>query len=230
MPPSWIGHSAAAPDPYSGRGFRPAFYRNRAVVNTRMGTFSVCHPCPVGRTVIVLTAAALIAGCGSSAPRSAAPSERHVAHALSGSPPPLTALHRQAAQLLGGGTDAFKARLATLRAHPVVVNKWASWCGPCRSEFPFFQRLSVDLGKRVAFLGVDAEDNDSDARRFLRRYPVSYPSYSDPDQKVAKVMDATLAFPTTAFYDASGKLQFVHQGAYATRAKLLEDIRRYARG
>ena len=109
----------------------------------------------------------------------------------------------------------------------MVVNKWASWCGPCRFEFPFFQRLGVQLGKRVAFLGVDAEDNDGDASGFLRRYPVTYPSYTDPDQKVARVFGATLAFPTTAFYDARGRLTFVHQGAYASEAKLREDIARY---
>src|ERR671936_853689 len=71
--------------------------------------------------------------------------------------------------LLGGGAAAFRARLRGLRGHPVVVNKWASWCGPCRSEFPYFQRLGVELGRRVAFLGVDGNDNDSDSRRFLRR-------------------------------------------------------------
>ena len=118
--------------------------------------------------------------------------------------------------------------MRALRGHPVVVNKWASWCGPCRSEFPFLQRLSVELGKRVAFLGVNAQDNDSDAERFLRRYPVSYPSYRDPDQRVARLFDAALSFPSTAFYDARGKLTYVKQGGYATEAKLREDIGRYA--
>jgi cytochrome c biogenesis protein CcmG/thiol:disulfide interchange protein DsbE len=129
---------------------------------------------------------------------------------------------------LAGGPAAFRTRLATLRGHAVVVNKWASWCGPCRAEFPVFQRASTQLGRRVAFLGVDSNDSDGDARDFLRRYPVSYPSYADPDQKVAKLFGATLAFPTTAFYRASGKLAYVHQGPYLTAAKLREDIARYA--
>ena len=179
--------------------------------------------------VCVLTVLAILAGCGSgAAPRSAAPSPAGAARALAGSPPPLAALHSQASRLLDGGARAFRARLAGLRGHPVVVNKWASWCGPCRFEFPFFQRLGVQLGRRVAFLGVDAEDNDGDAGGFLRRYPVTYPSYRDPDQKIARVFGATLAFPTTAFYDAAGRLTFVHQGAYASEAKLREDIARYA--
>ena len=178
----------------------------------------------------MLTVAAALAGCGAAGPRSAAPPPGNAARALTGSPRPLAAVHSQANRLLTGGAPAFRARLARLGGHPVVVNKWASWCAPCRSEFPFFQRLGVQLGRRVAFLGVDAQDNDADARRFLRRYPVTYPSYSDPDQKVAEVFGATLAFPTTAFYDARGRLAFVHQGAYASEAKLREDVTRYAVG
>jgi cytochrome c biogenesis protein CcmG, thiol:disulfide interchange protein DsbE len=177
----------------------------------------------------LLATAALAAGCGSdSGPPSAAPKPADAARALSGSPPALAAVHRQANRLLDGEAAAFRARLRQLRGHPVVVNKWASWCGPCRAEFPFFQRLSTELGRRVAFLGVNSNDNEGDARGFLKRYPVSYPSYSDPDQEVAKVFSATLGFPSTAFYDARGKLTYVHQGGYATEASLLEDIRFYA--
>jgi thiol-disulfide isomerase/thioredoxin len=179
--------------------------------------------------VIALTLAVALAGCGSDAgPRSAAPRPVQARAALADSPPALRALHAQSNRLLAGGAAAFRARLRTLRGHPVVVNKWASWCGPCRAEFPFFQRLATGLGKRVAFLGVNSNDADADARAFLRRYPVSYPSYADPDQEVAKVFGATLAFPTTAFYDTRGRLAYVHQGAYASEAKLREDITRYA--
>jgi cytochrome c biogenesis protein CcmG/thiol:disulfide interchange protein DsbE len=110
-----------------------------------------------------------------------------------------------------------------------VVNKWASWCDPCRQEFPYFQRLSVELGREVAFLGVDAKDNADDAREFLRDYPVSFPSYEDPDQDVAQVFKGHVAFPVTAFYDRRGTLTFVHQGGYASEARLREDIERYAR-
>ena len=179
--------------------------------------------------VAALVLALTLAACGSDpGPPSAAPPAAQKRSSLAGSPPALRALHQQSNRLLGGGPPAFRARLRELRGHPVVVNKWASWCGPCRAEFPFFQQLSVRLGKRVAFLGVDANDSDADARSFLRRYPVSYPSYSDPGQKVARVFNATLAFPTTAFYDARGRLTYVHQGAYATEAKLRKDITSYA--
>jgi thiol-disulfide isomerase/thioredoxin len=179
--------------------------------------------------VLALLLMLALGGCGSDpGPPSAAPRPAQARAALAGSPPALRALHAQSNRLLGGGPAAFRARLRELRGQPVVVNKWASWCGPCRAEFPFFQRLATRLGRRVAFLGVNSNDNDSDAKAFLRRYPVSYPSYRDPGQRVAKVFGATLAFPTTAFYDARGRLAYVHQGAYATQAKLREDITRYA--
>src|SRR5271163_829604 len=107
-----------------------------------------------------------------------APSPAQVQAALADSPPPLAALHTQSGQLLGGGERALRARLASLRGYPVVVNKWASWCEPCRSEFGVFERASARLGRRVAFVGVDSND-DGDAHAFLAAHPVAYPSYVD---------------------------------------------------
>src|SRR5919106_4039195 len=72
-------------------------------------------------------------------------------------PPELKALRAQANRLLDGGAEAFERRLRELGGHPVVVNQWASWCGPCRFEFPFFQRLARRYEGRVAFLGVDSQ-------------------------------------------------------------------------
>jgi thiol-disulfide isomerase/thioredoxin len=144
-------------------------------------------------------------------------------------PPPLRALARDAGRLLDGGSDAFEARLKRLRGYPVVVNQWASWCGPCRYEFPFFQRLAAKYQGRVAFLGVNSQDSRSDAEEFLREYKVPFPHYYDKDASVARVFGGGRAWPTTAFYDR-GELVLTRPGAYASEAKLDEDIRRYAFG
>ena len=148
---------------------------------------------------------------------------------LAGAPAPLAALHAQSSELLGGGKDAFAARLRALRGYPVVVNKWGSWCSPCRAEFPALQRESVRQGKRVAFLGVDGQDNDVNAREFLDKYPVAYPSYVDGDLSIAKSFGAVQGFPSTVFYDRKGKIAYIKQGSYPNESALARDIRRYAR-
>lgn len=181
------------------------------------------------RLLPILLGAAVLAGCGSDDPESAAPGAAKQAAALAGAPAPLAKLHSQANRLLGGGVAAFDARLDELKGHPVVVNKWASWCPPCRAEFPYFQRQSIKRGKEVAFLGVDADDNDADARKFLRKFPVSFPSYADPRLEVSARIKAVAAFPSTAFFDSKGNLAYVKQGSYATEEKLVADIERYAR-
>jgi len=140
----------------------------------------------------------------------------------------MDALRAQSGKLLTGGVKAFRARLAALRGHPIVVNQWASWCGPCRFEFPFFQRLAAKYRGRVAFLGVDSRDNPSDAAGFLHQFPVPYPHYEDVSAAIARTFRGGFAWPTTAFFDARGHLVYVHLGAYADRQALDADIRHYA--
>jgi thiol-disulfide isomerase/thioredoxin len=122
---------------------------------------------------------------------------------------------------------AFERRLAALRGHPVVINKWASWCNPCRAEFPALQRIATARGKRVAFLGVDGHDPTRPARRFLAQFPVPYPSYVDPDEKIARKLGAPGNYPITVFVDSRGSIAFRHQGSYASGEALQADIHRY---
>jgi cytochrome c biogenesis protein CcmG/thiol:disulfide interchange protein DsbE len=178
--------------------------------------------------VLALALALVAAGCGNSDPKSAAPPQAEVKKALAGAPPKLSALHNQANQLIGGQKAEFDRRMAELRGYPVVVNKWASWCAPCRGEFPAFQKAGLQLGKRVAFLGLDGQDNDGNARKFLTQFPVTYPSYRDPDLKISSRIQAGIAFPTTIFFDKNGKLVYAHPGPYKTAADLIADIKRYA--
>lgn len=169
-----------------------------------------------------------IGGCGSSAGGDYGGRHPDYARALAGSPAPLAALHRQGDRLLPGGQAAYEARLATLRGYPAVVNVWASWCGPCRLEFPLFQHAAAAYGKRVAFLGIDSDDPDAAAvHTFLGEAPVPYPSYTDPSKGVAESVGAKVGFPDTAFYDRGGKLVYLRQGPYHDAAELHADIERY---
>jgi len=166
---------------------------------------------------------------GAGAGESPGPTPTQARERLKGAPAPLAALHAQSSQLLGGGKNAFATRLRALRGYPVVVNKWGSWCGPCRAEFPALQRQSVAHGRRVGFLGVDGQDNDDNARAFLKKFPVAYPSYVDGDLSIAKSFGAVQGFPSTVYYDRRGKIAYIKQGSYPSEAALARDIRRYAR-
>jgi cytochrome c biogenesis protein CcmG/thiol:disulfide interchange protein DsbE len=173
-------------------------------------------------------ALAVLAGCGDASTRSVGGSSPRPDRPGKVADPELRALKRQANRLLDGGADAFEARLERLRGHPVVVNQWASWCGPCRYEFPFFQRLAARYRGRVAFLGVNSQDSKGDAEDFLDEFPVPFPHYSDKDASVARLFGGGRAWPTTAFYRADGELVKTHLGAYASQLKLEQDLRRDA--
>ena len=179
---------------------------------------------------LAAAAALLVAGCGSSDGGDYGGEHPDYATALAGSPAPLAALHRQANRLLPGGSAAFDRQIETLKGYPVVVNVWASWCGPCRFEFPTLQRLSAAYGKRVAFLGVDNQDSDDAAKTFLGEAPVPYPSYTDPDSGIADALGASRGLPDTAFYDRRGDLVYLKQGPYTDHDELRADIERYALG
>ncbi len=147
---------------------------------------------------------------------------------LDGAPPKLAALHGQANALPDASVRSYRAQLRAVRGHPVVVNAWASWCGPCKLEFPLFQRASSRLGKRVAFLGLNVSDNKGEAAAYLEKAPVPYPSLIDGDYKILGVAaPGVRGLPATIFYDAKGR-RTIHQGGYTSERELLADIERYA--
>ncbi|MGB7587918.1 MAG: TlpA disulfide reductase family protein [Solirubrobacterales bacterium] len=186
------------------------------------------RPNLVTAPVLALAAALALGGCGASESGDYGGKHPDYARALSGSPPPLAALHSEGNHLLQGGEDAYQARIAALRGYPVVVNVWASWCGPCRFEFPLFQRVAARDGRRVAFLGIDSQDSEDAAHTFLKESPVPYPSYTDSDKSLAESVGATFGLPATAFYDRRGKLVYLKPGPYRSRAELSADVQRYA--
>lgn len=179
-----------------------------------------------------LLAGLLLTACGTTGEEEAS-SQTPVSRAVLEKPlsdPALRAVEAEANRILDGGPEAFERRLSALRGHPVVVNQWASWCGPCRFEFPFFQGLAIKYRGRVAFLGVNTEDDRDAAQTFLEEYWVPYPHYFDPDTEIARLFKGARAWPTTAFYDAAGDLVYTKLGGYASKQDLDGEIRRYALG
>jgi cytochrome c biogenesis protein CcmG/thiol:disulfide interchange protein DsbE len=178
-----------------------------------------------------LAAALVVAGCaggGGGNPDSRLSLDQ-ATQPLTGAPPQLAEIRGQANQLLDGGKDAFDQRLQALKGTPVVVNDWASWCGPCRFEFPFLQSQASKHAKDVAFLGVDSDDSSGSAKTFLGELPLPYPSYSDPDKSIRQELHG-IGYPATVFYDRAGNVAFTHQGQYRTEAELAADIQRYSLG
>ena len=149
---------------------------------------------------------------------------------LAGAPAPLAGLYGQSNAILNADPETFDARLDDLAGTPVVINKWASWCGPCRSEFPIFQQVAAERGKEVAFVGLNAGDKRPAAETFLEERPLPYPSFEDPDEEIAETLRAAKYFPMTVFIDARGEIEFTKAGEYRTAEDLEADIDRYLGG
>jgi thiol-disulfide isomerase/thioredoxin len=146
---------------------------------------------------------------------------------LAAAPAPLNALYARANQLLPGGRKAFEKTLAQLEGHPVVINKWASWCVPCRAEFPILEDVAAKRGTTVAFVGVNGSDKQPAALKFLKQRPLPYPSYQDPHEAIARAIKAPAYYPITVFVDRRGRTAFVHRGSFPSEAELNAEIDRY---
>jgi cytochrome oxidase Cu insertion factor (SCO1/SenC/PrrC family)/thiol-disulfide isomerase/thioredoxin len=147
---------------------------------------------------------------------------------LIGSPTALARLHRQASRLLGAEPQLMQ-RIRALRGYPIVVNLWASWCGPCQAEFKLFASDALRYGRQVAFLGADTDDSNRDAAAFLAQHRVTYPSYSVASTGVRGLVSGGIqGLPTTVFIDRKGKVSAVHTGQYNAQGSLDADIKTQA--
>ena len=103
--------------------------------------------------------------------------------------------------------------LASLRGKVVVLNFWASWCAPCKSEAPRFETAWQRWrGQGVVVVGIDAQDFSGDARRFIRRYKLTYPNVHDGPGNVLPKYGVT-GFPETFVLDREGKVVEAFVGA-----------------
>jgi cytochrome c biogenesis protein CcmG, thiol:disulfide interchange protein DsbE len=172
-----------------------------------------------GRAATATTATATVPGVATK-PTAAA--------RLAEAPAALRANAADADRIAGEGEDALKARLAKLAGHPVVVNQWASWCGPCRAEFPYFSDAVAAHGAEVAFLGIDFTDDRDAAEQFLREVPPGFASIYDPKGGAARSLGGGRIAPTTFFIGRDGELAYTKLGGYPSAAALEADIRRHA--
>lgn len=111
-----------------------------------------------------------------------------------------------------------------LRGHPVVVNFWASWCGPCKDEAPLLAASARAHRGRVIFLGVDVQDFTSDAKRFLKRFDTPYVSVRDGNGSTYEGYGLT-GVPETYWIDGRGRI-VAHYAGQISRTQLEEGIRR----
>jgi thiol-disulfide isomerase/thioredoxin len=144
---------------------------------------------------------------------------------IAAAPQHLRANLSQANQVIDASIDS---KLHQLRGVPVVVNQWASWCPNCKSEFPFFQTLARQYRDRVAFVGLDSQDDRGAAEDFLKQYSVPYPSIFDPSASEAGSIGGGQGWPTTIFFDKRGAPTHIRPGGYATLEQLRADIQHYA--
>ncbi|HEY1331238.1 MAG TPA: TlpA disulfide reductase family protein [Actinomycetota bacterium] len=107
--------------------------------------------------------------------------------------------------------DQFTTLLSSLRGKPVVVNFWASWCGPCRSEAPGLSQLAKQYQGKVQFVGVDVADQATPARAFIHQYGWTYPSVADPNNAIKRGF-GFIGQPDTIVYASDGTRSWIGSG------------------
>ncbi|HSN71363.1 MAG TPA: TlpA disulfide reductase family protein [Steroidobacteraceae bacterium] len=108
--------------------------------------------------------------------------------------------------------DGGQISLGELEGQVVMINFWASWCAPCRQEFPLLEQMQQryeSLGFTI--LGVNVEENTADAERWLAGTDVSFPILFDRENSVSKLYDVH-AMPSTVFVDRTGQVRYLHRG------------------
>lgn len=102
--------------------------------------------------------------------------------------------------------------LSELRGNVVMINFWATWCGPCREEMPHLEALHQrysNLG--FTLLGVNVEEDSRLSDRFLAETPVSFDILFDPENGVSELYDV-IAMPSTVLVDREGNMRYIHHG------------------
>lgn len=102
--------------------------------------------------------------------------------------------------------DGSPTSLQDYRGRVVVLNFWATWCGPCRVEMPEFERYQAQVGSQVAILGVNMQESPEQVAPFVRQYGLTFPILLDPDAAIATPYRVT-GLPTSVILDRSGVIR-----------------------
>ena len=135
-----------------------------------------------------------------------------LAAALALALPALAGTGGPAPQFTLGSRDGKEVSLTQFHGQVVMLNFWASWCGPCRQEMPLLEGIYKKYGKMgFVLLGVNVEPDSQAAQEWLKQTPVSFPILFDTDSKVSKLYEVA-GMPSTVIIDRSGKVRMLHRG------------------
>ncbi len=102
--------------------------------------------------------------------------------------------------------------LAQYKGQVVMLNFWASWCGPCKQEMPLLEDIQKKYGKLgFTLIGVNVEPDSKAANAVLEKIPVSFPVVYDTESKVSKAYDVS-GMPASVFIDRKGQVRLLHRG------------------
>lgn len=135
-----------------------------------------------------------------------------LATALALTLPALAGTGGPAPQFTLGSRAGKDVSLAQFHGQVVMLNFWASWCGPCRQEMPLLEGIYKKYGKMgFVLLGVNVEPDSQAAQEWLKQTPVSFPILFDKDSKVSKLYEVA-GMPSTVIIDRGGKVRMLHRG------------------
>jgi thiol-disulfide isomerase/thioredoxin len=123
----------------------------------------------------------------------------------------------------GGPDEVIAAVIADGR--PAVINIWASWCGPCRSEAPLLSQAFAEYGDDVHFIGVDVQDTQAGAQAFIAEFGLPFDHFFDQNRSVPAAFGG-FGVPITYFLDSDGNVVGTHSGILDEHALVqgIEDL------
>jgi cytochrome c biogenesis protein CcmG/thiol:disulfide interchange protein DsbE len=166
---------------------------------------------PINILIVILLLGVVLgaAGCGNDVTSASAP--------VVGSPAPDFALKTP---------DGQAVSLGSLRGHPVLLNFWATWCGPCKQEIPFLQDVATDparLAGGLEMVAVNAKETAQTVRDFQETSGMTYRVLLDPKGQVANLYNIK-GIPTTYFIDKDGIIRYVKVGTFSTKNQIEQTL------